>query len=147
MQKPDLRAALAKQGIVVAGGDPILDLAAAYSVLSPEAEAALVKRVETAVRASLPALGRRLDVRTAVVGVVAVAALLAGVAWASYSIGMRAGVATDARLEVLLQGQDAGLFLQLLQANPRLSDELRQAPRFTDQATGREAATVTVWVR
>jgi 2-oxo-4-hydroxy-4-carboxy--5-ureidoimidazoline (OHCU) decarboxylase len=53
-------------------------------------------------------------------------------------------VATDARLEAMLQGQDAGAIVGLLQANPRLADELRQAPRFTDQASGREAASYCV---
>jgi hypothetical protein len=85
--------------------------------------------------------------RTEALAALALAALLGGVAWASYSAGMRAGVATDARIDALLQGQDVGAIVGLLQANPRLGEELRAAQRFTDQATGREAATVTVWVR
>jgi hypothetical protein len=76
--------------------------------LSPRMAAASVRRIG------------RLDVRTAVVGVVAPAALLAGVAWASYGAGMRARVATDARLEAMLHDRpaDAAALLRLMEANP-----------------------------
>jgi hypothetical protein len=98
---------------------------------------------------ALPALSRRLDVRTAVVGVVAPAALLAGVAWASYGAGVRARVATDARLEAMLHDRpaDAAALVQQMEANRAFAREIEQAPWFTDQATGREAASVTVWVK
>jgi hypothetical protein len=88
-------------------------------------------------------------VRTTLVTVVALAALLAAVAWASYGAVMRAGVATDARLAVMLHDRpaDAVALVRLMEANPAFAREVEAAQRFMDPATQREAATVTVWVR
>ena len=86
--------------------------------------------------------------RTSLIAVVAVAGLLGSVAAGFYAPGVRVGVATDERLARLLHDRpaDAAALVRLMEANPGLGDELRQAPRATDPATGREIATLTVWV-
>jgi hypothetical protein len=64
-------------------------------------------------------------------------------------LGRRTATVEDAQLAALLRDrpQDAVALVGLMQANPRLLEELQRAPRFVDPVSGREAAIVTMWVK
>jgi hypothetical protein len=114
--------------------------------LSADAEAALVRRVEQA-GARVPAgPGAAAGCSHHADGGMAVATLLGAAGGGCFWLGRRTAAIEDAQLAALLRDrpQDATALARLMEANPGLVEELQRAPRFVDQATGREAATVTV---